>query len=145
MKWYGSVNNRIEENHQFCDEIKVGTGMTEYFWSDTRAYEVVDVVDQKHVYVREYDHKLKGGAYSNDWELISNENKPVRYLTKRGKYWYWTLTLYAFMMDGTWESDLFLAQYGITKEDLLKRGKVTRYTRANVSFGIARYFYDYEF
>lgn len=145
MKWYGSVNNRIEENQQFCNEITVGTGMTEYYWSDTRAYEVVEVVDQKHVYVREYDHKLKGGAYSNDWELISNENRPVSYLTKRGKYWYWTLTVTPDMIDDTWESDLFLAQHGIIREDLLKRGKVTRYARANVSFGIARYYYDYEF
>lgn len=27
-KWYGSLDNRVEENRQYCDEIKVGTGVT---------------------------------------------------------------------------------------------------------------------
>lgn len=29
-KWYGSLQNRLAEGHQFCDTIKVGTGVTEY-------------------------------------------------------------------------------------------------------------------
>ena len=37
MKWYGSINNRIEENRMFCDVIEVGTGVTEYSWSDRHA------------------------------------------------------------------------------------------------------------
>lgn len=46
-KWYGSLNNRLEENKMFCEEIKVGTGLTEYFYSDRHPYEVVKVIDQK--------------------------------------------------------------------------------------------------
>lgn len=151
--WYGSINNRIEENKMFCNEIKVGTGMTEYSYSDRNAYEVVEVKDQKHVAVREYDHKLKGGAYSNDWELISNENNPVRWLTKRGKYWYWTNVIDKSILEGYEEKDndskcelqIYLAHNNLSVQELAEKGKVTRYYRANISFGKANYYYDYEF
>ena len=83
-KWYGSLNNRVEENKQFCDKIEVGTGMTEYSWSDRHAYEVTAVKDQKHVTVREYDAKHVGEAYTNKWELVSNPENPELNLTKRG-------------------------------------------------------------
>ena len=36
-KWYGSLNNRLEENRQFCEKIEVGTGVTEYMYSDRKA------------------------------------------------------------------------------------------------------------
>ena len=154
-KWYGSLNNRLEENRQFGDEIKVGTGMTEYFWSDRHAYEVVEVVDQKHVYVREYAHKSKDGAgsYSNNWELISDESKPVRYITKRGKYWYWTVEITADILDELEQAEgddkiqllIFLCNNDIVADDLRAKGKITRRYRANVSFGVADYHYDYEF
>ena len=41
MKLYGSLNNRLEENHMFCDVIEVGTDMTEYLYTDRHAYEVL--------------------------------------------------------------------------------------------------------
>ena len=89
MKLYGSLNNRLEENHMFCDVIEVGTDMTEYLYTDRHAYEVVEVTDQKHIKVREYDHKHTGdGCMDNSWELVSNDNNPVRAMTKRGKYWH---------------------------------------------------------
>ena len=153
--WYGSINNRLEENKMFCKEIEVGTGMTEYSWSDRDAYEVVEVKDQKHVAVREYDHKLKGGAYSNDWELISNENKPIRWLTKRGNYWYWTVIIdksvaeratdESLSADDRIEAMLFLGHNNLTPAYFESHDKATRYHRANVSFGVADYYYDYEF
>ena len=31
------------------------------------------------------------------------------------------------------------------KEELMAKGKITRYHRTNVSFGVADYYYDYEF
>lgn len=122
-KWYGSVNNRIEENRMFCDEIKVGTGMTEYLWSDRHAYEVVEVTDQKHIKVREYDHRYAGkGHMDNEWELISNPNNHVREMVKWGKYWY------------------FKTEY------INGNGrKAIHRVRANVSFGKASYYYDYSF
>ena len=88
-KWYGNIMNRLEEGKQFVPEITVGTGMTEYLWSDRHAYEVVAVKDQKHVSVRELGHRPKGEAFSNDWELFPDESNPVREMVKRGKYWYW--------------------------------------------------------
>ena len=90
MKWYGSIENRLEENRQFVPMIKVGQGVTEYSWSDRYAYEVVAVKDQKHITIREYDHKLEDGTdwYEQRWVLISNPSKPTTDLTKRGKYWY---------------------------------------------------------
>jgi len=145
--WYGSLSNRLEENRMFCDEIKVGTGMTEYSWSDRHPYEVVEVTDQKHIKVRELDHKSIGEPMTNTWELFSNPDKPIRIMTKRGKYWYWTIIVTKDILN---EIDdihvqLFLAQNSIDIDKLKTKGKITKYHRANVSFGIAEYYYDYEF
>ena len=152
--WYGSLNNRLEENRMFCDEITVGTGMTEYYYSDRHPYEVVEVIDQKHVKVRAMDHKHVGdGCMDNNWELISNEDNPVRLMTKRGNYWYWTVTVTREILDDLHSDDanvrihtmLFLAHNNIDEDTLQAKGKITRYHRANVSFGVANYHYDYEF
>ena len=115
MKWYGSVQNRLEENKQLCEEIKVGEGMTKYNWSDRYAYEVIEVISQKHVIVRELSHKCVGGPYSNEWELYSDKSNPTMELVKRGKYW-----------------------YRVYCEGQMRE-------RVNVSFGVADYYYDYEF
>lgn len=150
MAWIGSLQNRLAENKQFCDEIKVGTGVTEYLYSDRHPYEVIDVIDQKHIYIRELDHKPIGEPYSNDWELISNENNPIYYITKRGKYWYKTLTVTDdILKTNTDDVDidviLFLAHNNITEEELKAKKKITRYHRINISFGHAEYYYDYSF
>ena len=146
--WYGNLTNRLEENKMFCKEIEVGTGMTEYSYSDRHAYEVVEVKDQKHIKVREYDHKHIGdGCMDNNWELVSNENNSVKTLTKRGNYWYWTTIVTKDILDkiDKIETRLFLCHNNIDIEQLKEKGKVTRYHRANVSFGVADYYYDYEF
>ena len=153
-RWYGSVNNRIEENRQFCDEIKVGTGVTEYFYSDREAYEVIAVEDQKHVTIRLYDHKNVGGAYSNNWELISNEKNPTVDLVKRGKYWYSVSvctpeTAKEFLAKGKdleLENVMWVFHNGFDLEEIANSGKTKKkYHRMNVSFGVANYYYDYEF
>lgn len=151
MKWYGSINNRLEENRQFCKEIAVGTGCTEYLWSDREAYEVIAVRDQKHVTIRRYDHKHIGEAgFDNNWELISNENNPTYDLVKRGKYWYSEIVATADMLDCKDDEEklrvgLFLAYNNIDAEELKQRGKVKRYNKMNISFGVADYYYDYSF
>ena len=117
-RWYGSINNRIEENRKFCKEITVGTGATEYFWSDRHAFEVTYVFDQKHVMVREYDVKATGEPMSNNWELISNPNNPEIELKFRYNSWY----------------EVIHNKLG---------GKT--YQKRNFSFGKAEYYYDYEF
>lgn len=146
--WYGNLTNRLEENKMFCKNIEVGTGMTEYYYSDRHPYEVVDVKDQKHVMVRELDHKHVGnGCMDNNWELVSNENNSIRMLTKRGNYWYWTVVVTKDILKDIdkIETQLFLCHNNIDVDQLKEKGKVTRYHRANVSFGVADYYYDYEF
>lgn len=154
--WYGSLQNRLEENKQFCDEIKVGTGMTEYSYSDRHAYEVIAVENQKHVTVRLLDHKLVGEPMTNNWELISNEDNPVYELVKRGKYWYSKVVVTSDILDEIDREEakgsdewvrllLFLGHNDIDRDVLREKGKVTRYHRWNVSFGVADYYYDYEF
>lgn len=146
-RWYGSLQNRLEENNMFCEEITVGMGMTEYLYSDRHPYEVIGVFDQKHVVVRPLDHKPKGECYSNEWELISNEKNPTYVLTKRGKYWYNTLKVTSDILEGDddMRTRLWLVQNGIDVDKLIAKGTVTKYNRMNVSFGIAEYYYDYSF
>lgn len=151
-KLYGSLNNRLEENRQFCDTIEVGTGVTEYFYSDRHAYEVVEVKDQKHVKIREYDHKKVGDIpMDNRWELISNENKPVIELAKRGQYWYSVVRISVERAKEIFEGNdidakLWACHNNFNLPEIIASGKdKTTYHRRNVSFGVANYYYDYEF
>ena len=145
--WYGNLNNRLEENKMFCDEITVGTGVTEYMYSDRHPYEVIEVKDQKHVIVRALDHKHIGdGSMDNHWELVSNENNAIFELTKRGKYWYWTVRITSDLLEkDDIDTKLFLIHNSVDPDKLREKGKITKYHRANVSFGIADYYYDYEY
>lgn len=153
MKLYGSLHNRLAENKDYCDEIKVGTGMTEYLYSDREAYEVVKVIDQKHVVVREYDHKAKKDGFMNDWELISNPENPEMVMTKRGNRWYQAITITKEQLEELQKSEDTYAKmqlfhmlgFGFNSEIIMKRGKQTKYLKKNVSFGVAEYYYDYEF
>ncbi len=152
-KLYGSLDNRIDENRMLVNKIEIGTPMTEYLWSDRHPYETTRVIDQKHVYVRRMDHKKNGDDYSNDWVLVSNEKNAEYYLTKRGNYWYWTVIVNADILnnldtddaDKDIETRLFLLHNDIDINKLKEKGKVTRYHKANVTFGKAEYYYDYEF
>lgn len=150
--WYGSLNNRLEENKQFCEEIKVGTGVTEYFYSDRHAYEVVAVKDQKHVSIREYDHKHVGDTpMDNNWELISNEKNPVVDLVKRGNFWYTAVTITPERAKEIYEgtdidAKLWACHNNFDLQAIIASGKnKTTYHKRNVSFGVADYHYDYEF
>lgn len=147
----GSLVNRLSENHMYCDEIKVGTGVTEYLWSDRHAYEVIAVKDQKHVTIREYDHKCIGGAYSNDWELISNEKNPTIELTKRGKYWYSVVSITPeqakeILEGNDIDAKLWACHNDFNLPEIIEKGKVKKsYNRKKISFGVAEYYYDYSF
>lgn len=154
MRMEGSLINRLSENNHFCDEIKVGMGMTEYFYSDREAYEVIEVKDQKHVVVRRYDHKACGEPMSNDWELISNEDNPSIEMVKRGKYWYSVCRMSAEdleMMEQEQDENeklsmmLWMVHNNFDADVIREKGRQVRYHRRNVSFGVANYYYDYEF
>lgn len=148
-EYFGSLQNRMQEDRMYCDEIKVGTGMTEYSYSDRRAYEVIEVIDQKHVIVRLLDHIHEGdGVMDNRWKLVSNESNPTKRLARRGKYWYYESTVtvedveYA-ETDTLYRMRLLLAGFDFDK--IRAKGAQTKYFRANVSFGVASYHIDYEF
>lgn len=147
-KWYGSLDNRINEGRMFCKEITVGTGMTEYSWSDCDAYEVTEVTDQKHIKVREYDHKHTGEPMTNEWELISNPANPEREMVKRGDIWYWSTTITAediADIDNDIDYKIRLVINGFDIDKIRQRGKQTKLNKANVSFGVAEYYFDYSF
>lgn len=150
-KWYGSLQNRLAENHVYSDEITVGTGVTEYGYSDRYPYEVVEVKDQKHVVVRGLDHKHVGkGCMDNIWELVSNPNNPCRTLERRGDTWYWTNTVTKddiadIDLPQNMELKIRLAVAGYDIEKIREKGKQTKRYKANVSFGFAVYYYDYSF
>lgn len=145
-KWYGSLNNRLEEGRQFVETIEIGTGVTEYFYSDRKAYEVVAVKDQKHISIRKYDHKLKGEAFSNDWELISNEDNPVIDLVKRGQNWYEAKTATIEMLESeNIDIRFYVALNGFDPDKIRAKGKQTKYQKMNISIGVADYYYDYSF
>lgn len=148
MRFYGSIQNRMEENRMFVDEIKVGTGVTEYNYSDRHPYEVIEVITQKNVIIRRLDHKHIGdGQMDNKWELVSNEENPTFRLVRRGNYWYFASTLTQEEVDKIDDpmQRLRLAVAGFDLDAVKAKGKQTKYTRANVSFGTAQYYYDYEF
>ena len=143
--WYGNLTNRLEENKMFCDKIEVGTGMTEYYYSDRKAYEVTKVIDQKHIFVREYDHKAAGEAMSNTWELISNPENPEIEMVFRYNHWCSVCTWTQADVDRIIaRNGFFLDCHGV--QDKLKlKPEVKTYSKMNVSFGTADYYFDYEF
>lgn len=156
MKLYGSLNNRLEENKMYCDEIKVGTGVTKYCYSDRHAYEVIKVIDQTHVFIREYNHKPVGEPMSNQWELISNENNPVFELKLRNGVWY-EVTEYTkekWFEDGLFKTakagcEYYKCMSGLTEKEKekIEAGKTVKKLRkfGNISFGVAEYYFDYSF
>lgn len=88
-KWYGSISNRIEEGKTY-GEIFVGMGATEYMWSDTVPYEVIKVVDEKHVVVRRMDYKRvdkEGMSDYQEYEYTSNPKNYIARLTKTKNGW----------------------------------------------------------
>lgn len=143
-KWYGSLQNRIEEGKQYCEEIKVGTGVTEYLWSDRHPYEVIEVTDQKHVKIRRMDHVSNGEPMTNSWKLISNEDYPPITLVKRGKAWYIEqIATLEHLESNKFDVQLWLVQNGFDPKKIRAKGYQKKYHKMNVSFGVAEYYYDY--
>lgn len=150
--WYGSLQNRLEENKQFVNEIKIGTGVTEYSYSDRHAYEVIAVIDQKHVTIREYDHRHVGNTpMDNNWELISNPENPTIDLVKRGNFWYTVSTITPDRAKEIYEGNdiqakLWACHNNFDLQEIIATGKSkSKYHKRNISFGRANYYYDYEF
>lgn len=97
-------------------EIKEGTLLTEYCDSDRIPYEVVGVINDKHLIVRELSHKKKEN--SEEFELFSDKKNPPKHLVYRYNAWYW--------------------QYKVT---LTKE----KFSKANIKFNISEYYHNYSF
>lgn len=159
-KLYGSLSNRLEEGKRFVDEIKVGDGVTMYYWSDRKAYEITKVVDQKHFFMRQYDAKHIGVAFENNWQLISNPENPEIEVMYRNNTWKSVRRFNKEQIDEyvskmyeckTLEANLSLYRYynHLSDKDMekIESGKevVKYYKMEPISIGVADYYYDYEF
>lgn len=147
-KWYGSLQNRLEENQMYVDEIKVGTYATMYEYSDRHAYEVVEVKDQKHIKIRQlYAKRIddNGMSDSQHYEYLSNENNPIEELelTKYGwkKVFRYNIDLYNEVKNRIgyvlWDIDII--------NKVLSGKEVKRSYKVSISFGIADEHFDYSF
>ena len=144
-KWYGNLMNRLEEGKQFCETIEVGTGVTEYSYSDREAYEVTEVINQKHCFIRKYDHEADGEPMTNKWKLISNPQNPEIEIVYRYGAWYSVLTWTKEKIEAIKARDgYFLDWHGVIPK-LETKKEVKTYSKMNISFGVADYHYDYEF
>lgn len=88
--WYGSVQNRIEERMRM-PEPKVGMGVTELYYTDREPYEIIEVIDDRHITVRRLNYKRidnNGMSECQDYEYYSNPDGYVAHLfkTKQGRW-----------------------------------------------------------
>ena len=119
MRYYGNLINRLEENGGSVKP-EVGMGVTEYLWSDRRAYEIVEVTDEKHFKMREYEAKNVGSGYGdNSWELISKPDGYVYEMVFRYGSWY--------------------------HKQKRCYGEGYEYRKMKIRIGVADYYYDFEF
>lgn len=89
-RWYGSIQNRIEECAKF-QKPEVGMGVTETWWSDRSPWEIIEVIDDRHIVVRELSWKRTDSNGFSEWqeyEYTSNPNGRVArlFLTKQGRW-----------------------------------------------------------
>lgn len=90
MKVYGSFQNRVLENMTGIKP-EVGMGVTECLWSDRRPYEIIEVVDDRHITVRALDYKrIDNNGFSDcqEYEYFSNPDRHTErlYKNKNGRW-----------------------------------------------------------
>ena len=87
MRWYGSLQNRLLEMTKSQEPV-IGMGATEIYYSDRKAFEVIEVKDERHVTVRRLKTNLVGSYYGQDYTYESDPNGITKnlYLTKSGKW-----------------------------------------------------------
>lgn len=120
MKYYGNLTNRLMEGQNEIPTIEVGMGVTEYLWSDREAYEVTKVINQKDVFIRRYEARNIGAGFGdNSWELISDPDGYETEVVFRYGAWY--------------------EKYYDKYENKFK------YNKRKLKFGVADYYYDFEF
>lgn len=146
-KWYGSLQNRLAENQKDIPEIYVGMGVTEYLWSDRHAYEVTKVINQKDVFIRQYDVKNVGAGFGdNTWELISNPDGWEIEIVYRYGGWYRKDTYTKEGIEKFEKENGYILIDQKVYDKAMKDGVAVKYEKMNkLRFGVADYYYDFEF
>lgn len=151
-KFYGSLSNRLDENKYFngtYNNIKVGDYATEYLYSDSHAYEVVEVIDQKHLFIR----RLKairidknGMSDSQSYKYEKDENSSTIEL-EQDRFGKWkTVHRYDLELYNKVVKEIGFVLWGSdVVEKVLAGKKVKRSFPINISFGIADEYFDYSF
>lgn len=169
MKIYGSLNNRFDENHYFngtYGNLQVGTYATEYLWSDRHAYEITEVIDQGHVFIRPLKAIRTDSYGMSDSQTYRYESDPKavaeEIMLKNGKWRHVKRYNKANMekavarMKEDFKDEEVGERYavraycsGLTEKqrERMMAGKeiVKLQDEINISFGIADEYYDYSF
>ena len=151
MKLYGSLNNRFDENKYFngtYGNLKVGTLATVYYYSDSHAYEVVEVKDQNHIKIRRLRAirtDRNGMSDAQGYRYEQDENNPILEL-ENTKYGWKEVNRYNLdLYDKVMKRDGFVL-WGDEIVNKVKAGKqVKRSHKINISFGVADEYFDYSF
>lgn len=161
-KWYGNVHNRVDEGHNYTGrELSIGDDITMYHWSDRTCYYITDVIDQKHIKVKQYhvcaDHSKTGGMGHQDWLYFKNAKDMGDYLRQfNPNFEYYAEDIeepeqtWAFR-NGKWKQEFVLTDNRNCTPSQLKSLEKHGYYKAycdlsgNISFGVRDYYYDWEF
>lgn len=171
-KWYGSIDNRIEEGHNYESgkTIKVGTDVTVYGWSDRQCKYVTKVIDQKHIFVKDYhvcaDHSKPAGIGHQNWQYFKTAREEAEYLNAdhpenatespeeewafRYGHWNRVIRFDKALAERIEERSGLRGFFPKTEKEkeALEAGKeVVRYDRIQegISFGVRDYFFDWDF
>ena len=158
-RWYGNVINRIEEGKK-VPEIKEGTDITMYYWSDRTCYWVEKVDNQKRIHVREYyvcaDHSQPGGMGHQDWKYFKTKDSMNQYLDLYFPGTYtghieepeaetWVYRYNKWKREVTFTEDNYCDEKEL--KSLNEKGYYKRYydLSGKISFGVRNYYYDWSF
>jgi len=155
---YGNLTNRIEENKNYTNEITVGTDITMYYWSDRHCYYVTRVIDQKHIFVKQYhvcaNHHKAGGMGHQDWLYFKSAREMQEYTNQCVKegllpdYCYHELSEIKDDTESEWCFRYDHWNYVFRTERFsnkpLPKPEYSR-IRQGISFGVRDYYYDWEF
>lgn len=159
-KWYGNLNNRLEEGQNFTGrEIRVGDDITEYLWSDRRCYYVSEVESQKRIKVKPYyvcaDKSKAYGMGHQDWLYFKDMREFDKYCNiSRKEEEYDTIDhtetwvfRYNKWMKEFKVTDVHFCETDREWKQFNEKGYFITYgsLTGKVSFGVRDYYHDWEF
>ena len=125
-KWYGSVNNRIDEGKNYLgrDELKAGDDITMYYYSDRECYYIDEVISQKEIKVKRYyicaDHSKSLGCGHQEWlyfKTLKEHHDYIKTINPRTKFNY----------GGEPEAVTWVKRYGKWQEKIVYNKAVVAY------------------